>query len=73
MALIPRLKAHDGPALSYGFRPFAAAARICAAAHPAFSASLLHVAAFAWAAAFLGFAVSFGPSLMRPRPSGAAT
>ncbi len=51
----------------------AAVTRICAAVHPAFSASLLHVAAFAWAAAFLGFAVSFGPSLISPRPSGAAT
>jgi len=26
---------------------------------------LLHLAAFAWAAAFIGFAISFGPVLIR--------
>lgn len=45
----------------------AAATRICAALHPAWSMSLLHIAAVAWASAFLGFAVSFGPLLMAPR------
>jgi uncharacterized protein involved in response to NO len=50
----------------------AAVARICAAMHPAYSVSLLHVAAFAWAAAFLGFAACFASSLMSQRPSGAA-
>ena len=41
----------------------AALARICAVIEPAHSEPLLHLAAFAWAAAFLGFAVSFGPLL----------
>jgi len=41
----------------------AALARICAVIQPAFSEPLLHLAAFAWAAAFLGFAVAFGPLL----------
>jgi uncharacterized protein involved in response to NO len=42
----------------------AALARICAVIVPAWSGPLLHMAAFAWAAAFLGFAVCFGPALM---------
>jgi uncharacterized protein involved in response to NO len=42
----------------------AALARICAVIVPAWSSPLLHLAAFAWAAAFLGFAVCFGPALM---------
>ena len=41
----------------------AALSRIGAAIEPARSEPLLHVAAFAWAAAFLGFAVAFGPLL----------
>jgi uncharacterized protein involved in response to NO len=41
----------------------AAVSRICAAIEPAYSEPLLHVAAFAWAAAFFGFAVAFGPLL----------
>ena len=41
----------------------AALARICAVIDPAHSEPLLHLAAFAWAAAFLGFAVTFGPLL----------
>jgi uncharacterized protein involved in response to NO len=39
-------------------------ARICAILAPAHSLPLLHVAAFGWAAAFLGFALSFGPTLI---------
>jgi uncharacterized protein involved in response to NO len=39
-------------------------ARICAVFESANSVPLLHVAAFAWAAAFLGFAVAFGPLLI---------
>src|SRR3954466_6259592 len=31
---------------------------------PAHSIPLLHVAAFAWAAAFLGFAICYGPALI---------
>ncbi len=41
----------------------AALARICAAIEPDHSEVLLHVAAFAWAAAFFGFALVFGPLL----------
>jgi uncharacterized protein involved in response to NO len=42
----------------------AALARICAAIEPVHSMPLLHLAAFAWAAAFIGFAISFGPVLI---------
>jgi uncharacterized protein involved in response to NO len=42
----------------------AAAARICAVLEPTRSVPLLYVAAFAWAAAFLGFALSYGPMLV---------
>jgi uncharacterized protein involved in response to NO len=42
----------------------AALARICAVLEPAHSEPLLHVAAFAWAAAFFGFAIWFGPLLL---------
>jgi uncharacterized protein involved in response to NO len=45
----------------------AALARICAVVEPAHSEVLLHVAAFGWAAAFLGFAVAFGPLLLGSR------
>ena len=49
----------------------AALARICAVLEPVHSAPLLHVAAFAWAAAFLGFALTYGPALAgwRKRPA----
>jgi uncharacterized protein involved in response to NO len=42
----------------------AVVARICAVLEPAHSLPLLHVAAFAWAAAFLGFALCYGPALI---------
>jgi uncharacterized protein involved in response to NO len=42
----------------------AALARIHAVIEPAHSVPLLHVAAFAWAAAFLGFALCYGPALI---------
>lgn len=42
----------------------AAAARICAVIHTAQSEWLLHVAALAWVAAFLGFALAYGPLLL---------
>lgn len=42
----------------------AAVARICAAVHPAWSFGFLHLAAFAWVAAFAGFAISYGPRLL---------
>jgi uncharacterized protein involved in response to NO len=41
----------------------AALARVCAVIEPGHSEPLLHVAAFAWAAAFFGFAIVFGPLL----------
>jgi uncharacterized protein involved in response to NO len=54
----------------------AALSRICAVIEPAHSELLLHVAALAWAAAFFGFALSFGPLLLgagrrraAPRPA----
>ena len=39
----------------------AALARVCASLEPAWSGQLLYVAALAWAAAFFGFAASYGP------------
>jgi len=42
----------------------AAVARICAVIHTAQSEGLLHVAALAWIAAFLGFALAYGPLLL---------
>jgi len=54
----------------------AALSRICAVIAPVHSELLLHVAAFAWAGAFLGFAISFGPLLAgsdrRVKPKAAA-
>ena len=41
----------------------AALSRICAVLEPVHSEPLLHLAAFAWAAAFFGFAIAFGPLL----------
>jgi uncharacterized protein involved in response to NO len=41
----------------------AALSRICAAVDPVYSEALLHLAAFAWVAAFIGFAIAFGPLL----------
>ena len=50
----------------------AVVARICAVFQPSHSVPLLHVAVLAWAAAFLGFALSYGPTLIsfdkRPSP-----
>jgi uncharacterized protein involved in response to NO len=42
----------------------AALSRICAVIEPVYSEPLLLVAAFAWAAAFIGFAIAFGPLLV---------
>jgi uncharacterized protein involved in response to NO len=50
----------------YAAAVIAALARICAAIHPALDV-LLYVAALAWAVAFLGFAVSYGPALLNER------
>lgn len=43
---------------------FAVTARIAAALLPAWSDPLLHLAALSWAVAFLGFALSYGPTLL---------
>lgn len=45
----------------------AALARVCAAIHPAWSSSLLHVAGGAWATAFVGFALAYWTVFTRPR------
>jgi uncharacterized protein involved in response to NO len=45
----------------------AALARICSSLEPAWSELLLQVSAFAWVAAFFGFAISFGPLLVRAK------
>jgi len=45
----------------------AAVARICAAVEPSWSELELHVAAFAWVAAFLGFGIVYGPMLWGPK------
>ncbi len=45
----------------------AAIARICAVLHPAASDALLHIAGFAWIAAFFGFALAYGPLLLGSR------
>jgi uncharacterized protein involved in response to NO len=55
-----RLTASVATQLIYATIIVAALARICAAINPAHYGTLLHVAAFAWAAAFLGFSISFG-------------
>jgi uncharacterized protein involved in response to NO len=45
----------------------AAIARICAVLDPAASEVLLHIAGFAWVAAFFGFALAYGPLLLGSR------
>ena len=45
----------------------AAIARICAILEPSQALALLLVAALAWSAAFLGFAISYGPTLLGSR------
>jgi uncharacterized protein involved in response to NO len=42
----------------------AALTRICAAVDPAHSVPFLYLAAVGWAVAFLGFALSYGPTLV---------
>ena len=46
----------------------AALSRICAVLEPAHSEPLLHLAAFAWAAAFFGFALAYGRLLVGGDP-----
>ncbi|MDP1963804.1 MAG: NnrS family protein [Reyranella sp.] len=47
----------------------AALARISAVLHPEWGGALLHLAAFAWTAAFLGFAYLYAPILCLTRPT----
>lgn len=61
------LKASSATQWVYACVLIAAIARICAALEPALSGTLLHVAAFGWTAAFVGFAILYGPILMRAR------
>lgn len=61
------LRAGPGTKLLYVSILLAALARIAAALAPQWSFILLHVAAFAWLAAFLGFALVYGPALFRAR------
>jgi uncharacterized protein involved in response to NO len=51
----------------YGLVTVAALARVCAAIHPGWSGTLLHVAGVAWAAAFVGFALAYWNIFTRPR------
>jgi uncharacterized protein involved in response to NO len=62
-----RLEASPSTQAIYAAVILAAVARVCAALHPAWSPPLLHVGAFAWAAAFVGFAAAFGPFLIGKR------
>jgi uncharacterized protein involved in response to NO len=59
-----RLTASAATQLIYAAIIVAAVARICAAIEPAHYGPLLHLAAFAWAAAFLGFSINFGRLLI---------
>jgi uncharacterized protein involved in response to NO len=63
------LRAGNGLRAIYAAILLAAVARIFAALAPQWSFALLHVAAFAWALAFLGFILAFGVALLRPRKS----
>ena len=66
---------HTGSALNasamtqaiYAAVVIAALARICSSLEPVWSELLLQVSAFAWVAAFFGFAISFGPLLVRAK------
>jgi uncharacterized protein involved in response to NO len=62
------LTASTGTQAIYAAIIIAAVARICAAIHTAQGDWLLHVAALAWVIAFLGFALAYGPLLLRRDP-----
>jgi uncharacterized protein involved in response to NO len=62
------LTASAGTQAIYAAIVIAAIARICAVIHTAQSDLLLHVAAAAWVIAFLGFALAYGPLLLRRDP-----
>ena len=69
---------HTGNALTasrmtqtiYAAVVIAGVAHICASLEPGWSGTLLYVTALAWCVAYFGFALSFGPMLVRrPRPA----
>jgi uncharacterized protein involved in response to NO len=66
-----QLKASIATQAIYASIIVAVVARICAILQPGHSAPLLHIAAFAWAGAFLGFALCYGPTLLgwKKRPA----
>jgi uncharacterized protein involved in response to NO len=61
------LNASRGTQTIYVFALIAASTRVLAALLPDWTHALLHVAAFAWIAAFGGFCLVYGPMLLRPR------
>ena len=61
------LHAGKGTQAIYAAALLAVLARVGAALLPDWSFVLLHVAAFAWAGAFLGFALAYGKALLSPR------
>lgn len=61
------LAASTGTKIVYGLAALAALARIAAAIPSPADIVLLHVAACAWAAAFVGFVAIYGPMLLRPK------
>jgi uncharacterized protein involved in response to NO len=61
------LTASAGTQAIYAAVIIAAVARICAVIHTTSGEFLLYVAALAWAAAFLGFALAYGPLLLGRR------
>lgn len=65
-----RLTASPATQAIYGAIAVAALARICAVLDGAHGELLLHLAAFAWVAAFGGFALAFGPLLLGLRRGG---
>jgi uncharacterized protein involved in response to NO len=65
-----RLTASPATQAIYAAIVVAALARVCAVLDGAHSEVLLHIAAFAWVAAFTGFAVVYGPLLLGVRRNG---
>ena len=60
----PRV-ADRSTALIYATILLAAVVRVCAPFHAEWSPALLAASAVLWSLAFLGFAVAYGPMLMR--------
>jgi len=61
------LTASAATRLIYAAVLIAALTRIWAALQPSWMLLLLHIAVLAWAGAFLGFAIVYGPMLCRAR------